>query len=976
MVHRRLQYRLATVGLMVTIAIACLLVVNRIQAGEQKADQSVLFSDYFSGGLSQWSDLIGNWSIDQGELYGQGGAEYHIDGAIYAGDTSWTDYSLQAKVIFINGEAQLILRSTGHWQNEYMLDFRESGYWNPTLYQVVKYKDGISYDLSGGVVPSPVFFTNPCIIKVLASGNRLFIFVNDQFMAEIDDPDPLTSGRVGLGMKYNNEIRFDDVLVETLPPILILPEEQGKYSSPGSTVSYSITLQNLTGEEDSFNLDILPGNSWVTTPISNLVGPIPDDQAITFTVDVQIPADAQVGQFDMATVIASSVHSPGYSDTAVIKTSNPSDELAYVAQSNNTLTVIDQKTRIIVGNINVEAMGCIGPQRLRLTPSNTSLYVMCSGSSSLIALHVPDLSLEYLLDLPEGVPNDIAFRPDEMYAFVSLSGQGFIDVLDIQARAITMAIPLEGVDQISNLDFSPSGNVLYAAGGAGRGKIYLVDPLTFGITSIIDHGTYIADVVSSPDGRSIYASEVSMANINIIDASTLQVIGEIADYDLYGLALSPDGTILYGGNGASGSFGVYDIAARKKIKSVSVGGEVKDLNMNCSGSEIYIGSSTSKISIVDTKLNEVVYTISTPGLLSYGIAVCPQYYSPITAAKMVHQTGAAPGGELDYSITAMSLIADVTRDVMITDTLPISITYLDGSLSASSGSASYQDGTITWSGNITPGIQLEIDFEATLSPDVAIGSIVTNQAEITAQGIKMTRSAELEVGYYRSFIACVSRACLPLFQDNFSNPASGWGTQHGSGYVMGYANGEYYIAVNQGWIAWSLRNFGVSDYRVEVDVRPEASLDGGAGIMFGVSDYGFYMFEVSDSWYSLWRVDIAGNYWYWTPLIDWATSPYLHPGNQVNHLTVVRVGSGIAVMVNNQLLRTISDNTYHGTWMGMVTEAYYAYFDGWFDNFVIFTGPCIGERSLTSLPSELPSSQAILISPGGGRLLVEPKENR
>ena len=50
----------------------------------------------------------------------------------------------------------------------------------------------------------------------------------------------------------------------------------------------------------------------------------------------------------------------------------------------------------------------------------------------------------------------------------------------------------------------------------------------------------------------------------------------------------------------------------------------------------------------------------------------------------------------------------------------------------------------------------------------------------------------------RSFLPCAFRACLPSFTDNFSNPSSGSPIESGDGYWMGYQNGEYYIAVNEG----------------------------------------------------------------------------------------------------------------------------------------------------------------------------------
>lgn len=971
----RFPYRLAVTGLMVIMALVCLIYVDHARADESNDNDTVLFSDDFSGDLSNWSDLIGNWSTDQGELYGQGGAEYHIDGAIYAGDTSWTDYSLQAKVIFINRSAQLILRSNGHWQNEYILEFWENGYFNSNSYQVVKYKDGISYDLSGGVVPSRVLITNPCIIKVMASGNRLFIFVNDQFMAEIDDPDPLSSGRIGLGLKYNDEVRFDDVVVETLPSIMILPGQQASYGAPGQVISYSFELQNFSGQTDSFSLETLPGNSWMTTPISDVVGPIPDDQGVTFTVDVEIPADAQAGQSDQATIMASSILSPGvYTGTAVINTSAPSDQLAYVTQSNNMLAVIDQKFHTIIGTVDIEAMGCLGASRARLMPSGTMLYLLCSTSSNLLVLHVPEMTVAYSLVFPTGTASDIIFRSDERYALISFSNWTMLQVLDIQAQELTTNIPLEGEDQISNLETSPSGSVFYASGGMGQGKIYVIDPQTFSIVSIIVHGSYIVDVVASPDGKWIYADEFSMGGILIIDATTLEIVGEIGDYELTGMALSPDGSTIYAGQGDGGTVSVYDIATRTKEKSIYIGGSVSELDMNCTGSEIYIGASNPRVSVFNTSTDDLEEIIPTAGI-SYGIATCPQYYSPFAASMQVHQPSAPPRGQLNYSIIATNLITDVIQNVLITDTLPISLTYLDGSLAASSGSASYHDGVITWSGAITPGESVEVGFTAMVSAAAKIGSKITNQASFEAEGVVLQRSTTIQVVNYRAYIACAHKACLPTFIDDFSDANSGWSVSAGETYSLGYVNGEYRMTVNPGWIAWTFQDFGSYDFAAEIDTRAASSLSGAAGIMFGVNDYGFYLFEVSDGRFSLWRV-YAPDYWYWTPLIDWTTSPAVHPGNQVNRLKVVRQGDRITLYANGILIGSVDDGSYQSTWLGMAVESYDHYFDARFDNFAFYSGACIGGKSLI-LSTDRPSfAGANAIQSGSDYSLTEGRHDR
>lgn len=82
---------------------------------------AVLFQDDFSGNLSSWNIAAGTWNIENGELHGIG-AGGGIDGWIYAGDDSWTNYDFEARANLIEGgEVEFVFRSMGHWIDEYRL---------------------------------------------------------------------------------------------------------------------------------------------------------------------------------------------------------------------------------------------------------------------------------------------------------------------------------------------------------------------------------------------------------------------------------------------------------------------------------------------------------------------------------------------------------------------------------------------------------------------------------------------------------------------------------------------------------------------------------------------------------------------------------------------------------------------------------------------------------------------------------------
>jgi len=639
------------------------------------------------------------------------------------------------------------------------------------------------------------------------------------------------------------------------------------------------------------------------------------------------------------------------------------NQFAYVTQSTNSLTVIDLESQSIVDNVDLSGMGCIEPWRARLTPSGSTLYVMCNGPSNLIALTIPDLSLIYSLWYNGGPLDDIIFSSDERYAFIGVHNLDSIQVVDIASQSIVSTIPLEGMGHIRNMDISPTGDTIYAAGtGSAHGRVYVIDAHTFQVVHMIDYGHEAWDVLAAPDNQRLFVSDRWTDGIGIFDTKTFQMIDLIPNLsEIKGLALSTDQKKIFVGEEWSGNVNVYDLLSHHRLASIFVGGTMGDLSMDCTGKKLYIASATSVVSIIDVH-SYSLDTIQTPGD-AYGIATCPQYQADIVARKLVDHSITQPGGLVNFSITMGSLITETIENVVMTDTLPISLTYLEGSLSASSGLATYQNGIVSWSGSITVDDPVTVTYYETVPLTATIGTSVTNGALIIAKGKTYLRSATVDIDRYKSFVPCASKACLPIFKDDFSNPSSGWAIGSGNGYSMGYDNGVYYIAVNQDWIAWSMQDFGVSNFRIEVDAWPAVSLNGTAAVIFSATNNGFYTFEIIDGYYSVWRNN--ANTWTWTPLINWTPSPAIHPGYQVNRMQVVRNGNNIKVYANGQLLSSLYDDTYRGTLVGMTSEAYTGYFDGRFDNFILYDN-CNVARSTVIPFNRSASFNGVWTAPGSG----------
>jgi uncharacterized repeat protein (TIGR01451 family) len=116
----------------------------------------------------------------------------------------------------------------------------------------------------------------------------------------------------------------------------------------------------------------------------------------------------------------------------------------------------------------------------------------------------------------------------------------------------------------------------------------------------------------------------------------------------------------------------------------------------------------------------------------------PIGFSTLTVNRAV----VLPGDPLTYTIVLNNPGATDIADARVTDTLPVSLSYIDNSLTATSGSPSYQSGVTTWAGTISAGGSVTVTYGATVNP--TLGFIV-NSAVISGGGDSVTRTATVTV---------------------------------------------------------------------------------------------------------------------------------------------------------------------------------------------------------------------------------------
>ncbi|OGO66183.1 MAG: hypothetical protein A2030_02010 [Chloroflexi bacterium RBG_19FT_COMBO_50_10] len=908
-----------------------------------------LFYDDFSGDLSNWSVEYGNWYIEQEALVGDA-YDYPMRASIYAGDPAWTDYVFQTQVVTQTLNTVMFLRSSEPWQNEYCLEFRWDGSSDsPNTYYVSKFQDGVFYELTLGYVESPVPITSSSLLTVLISGNHMVIYIDDQYVTEIVDANPIPNGRIGLGVLWDTAT-FDDVLVSTVPPVMVYPQQERKFAEAGDTITYTLELVNHTGLTDSFDLEILPGNVWTTTLSTDQVGPVAEGGSITFTTWVDVPTVAIPGDNSTARIQATSVTSPTvYTTTAILNTTAFTSTLAYVS-AGDYIVLVDTGLHIPVDSIDLTQYDCMLPQQVKFTPNLDQLYVYCTHRNKLLVFDTSDNTYLATITLPtSGYHGDMTFTRDGAYVVVGADDSDNVYVIDTATFTIIKTVhtvfPM-------GMDTHPYLPQIYIGGYTCcyYGYVQVLDTTTFTIVKTIRTGWYVHDVQVSPDGQWLYASDSAEGGgIYKIDPHTNAIVGNIlGNWRLSDIKLTPDSSKLFAIDYSNEAIAIFDATNFTYLTSIWIGVNAQEMELTCDGSELWMVNALGTIPVLNTLDYTIPYHIPMPYGEARGIAMCSPVSTGIFVRKIANKMNASPGELVDFTLSFYNYGVDDVNDIVITDTLPAFLNYVEGSLHASSGIYDHQNGVITWTGDMTSTYSVDVTFQATIAQNAAFGTSITNSVIFNTPTDTYTRSSIIEIVPYFVYMPCTSKACGPTYFDNFSNPDSGWPIGDNANSKLGYLNGEYQILVKPaGRVVFAYHDFGINDYRVELDARPASHLYGGVGIIFDITDDGFYLYEINDGWYSLWRYN-SGD---WAEIIPWRQSASIQPGYASNHMEVVRIQSEIRLYVNDHWLVTTNDGTYHGGVLGMQSDSFYADFDGRFDNFTVTTGVCIDTRVSMIAPS-------------------------
>lgn len=257
----------------------------------------------------------------------------------------------------------------------------------------------------------------------------------------------------------------------------------------------------------------------------------------------------------------------------------PDGSRAYVsAQEGHSIAVVDLETRSVVATLAPAELkspdGCV------VSPDGKKLYVVAMGRDSVFVFTTADNKLAKEIPLPLKVPRRIVYTPDKKRLFVGCNQTPEIAILDATTDSVVKSFKV-GNEARGGLAFTPDG-ATFLVGNVEDDTVSRVDMGTLAVKKVMGVPISPQRIEVAKDGEFAYvltrmgtrdagadarATLFAMPLKQKHDASRTVPLGKAP----WGLAMNPEGTLLYASNNGDDNVLVIDAATLKVVNDVKVG---------------------------------------------------------------------------------------------------------------------------------------------------------------------------------------------------------------------------------------------------------------------------------------------------------------------------------------------------------------------------------------------------------------------
>lgn len=298
---------------------------------------------------------------------------------------------------------------------------------------------------------------------------------------------------------------------------------------------------------------------------------------------------------------------------------------ARVIQTNSAgdnVHVIDPAANQVAGVIH----GIEVPHGVVIAPDGSRLYITEESTSTLDVVDSKTLKVSKKIPL-SGRPNNLAVTNDGRRVYVGIAqAPGAVDVIDTIALTNVRSIPVDGA--IHNVYVTPDGR--YAVAGSIPTRVISVIDTgtnTLAWSAKLTGGIRPMAFTKNPDGstKEIVAQLSDFHGFVLVDFRTHQEVKRVTLPDVpgqekaidgvqgapsHGLAITPDGKVLWATSKWYGYVAAYSLPDLKLIKVVPVGLIPEWLTIPPDGKNLYVAvAGQDQTVVVDNKTMQVVARI-------------------------------------------------------------------------------------------------------------------------------------------------------------------------------------------------------------------------------------------------------------------------------------------------------------------------------------------------------------------------------
>ena len=186
-------------------------------------------------------------------------------------------------------------------------------------------------------------------------------------------------------------------------------------------------------------------------------------------------------------------------------------------------------------------------------------------------------------------PQGIAFDPRLPRAYVALSGEDRIAIVDVDAGEVVGRIPLRAGDQPREVAVTPDGRLLVVV-NAGSNTASFLDPSSTVELGRVDTGDEPGALLLEPGGRRAYVLNRDSGSITVLDLANRAVAATLGtDARPLRARANGAGTRLYVIHEGSAWLSVFSLPDLQLLKKVHVGLGASALAVSARGDLVYVG---------------------------------------------------------------------------------------------------------------------------------------------------------------------------------------------------------------------------------------------------------------------------------------------------------------------------------------------------------------------------------------------------